>query len=90
MESEEKMKCKISVVPLVGELQELLEKRLPSNQMGLPFGLAHAGGGERDDDGIVSEEGDDGDTAKLHVELLILEGVYLALGLVHLEEGLDD
>jgi hypothetical protein len=90
MEKDEKNKCKISVVSLAGDLQKLLEKRLPSNKMSLPFGLAHAGGGERDDDGIISEEGDDGDAAKFHVELLILEGVYLALGLLHLEEVLDD
>lgn len=90
MEGEEKIRCKISIVSLVGELQKLLEERLPSDEMGLPFGLAHAGGGERDDDGVIPEEGHDGDAAQFHVELLLLEGVYLALGLVHLEEVLDD
>lgn len=58
--------------------------------MGVPLGLAHAGGGEGDDDGVVPEEGDDGDAAQLHVELLLLLLVDLALGLVHLEEVLDD
>lgn len=57
--------------------------------MGLPLGLAHAGGCERDDDGIIPEEGDDGDAAELHIELLLLLLVDLALGLVDLEEVLD-
>lgn len=58
--------------------------------MGLPLGLAHASGGERDDDGIIGEEGHDGDAAQLHVELLFFLEVNLALGLVDLEEVLDD
>jgi hypothetical protein len=72
------------------QLQELPEKGISSNEMCLPLGLTHACGEEGDDDGIIGEEGDDGDAAQLHVELLFLLEVDLALGLVHLEEVLDD
>lgn len=75
---------------MVGEVQKLSEEGLPSDEVGLPLGLAHARGGERDDDGVVPEEGDDGDAAELHVELLLLLLVDLALRLVDLEEVLDD
>lgn len=57
--------------------------------MSLSLGLAHTGRCEGDDDGVIPEEGDDGDAAKLHVELLLLLLVDLALRLVHLEEILD-
>ena len=90
MERWEKIKYKISIVACVGELQKLLEERLPSDEVVHAFGLTHACGSQRDDDGVVLEEGDDGDAAKFHVELLLLEGIDLALGLVHLEEVLDD
>ena len=86
----EKIKYKISIVAFVGELQKLLEERLPSDEVVHAFGLTHACGSQRDDDGVVLEEGDDGDAAKFHVKLLLLQGIDLALGLVHLEEVLDD
>jgi hypothetical protein len=70
-------------------LDELPEEGIPGDEVRLALGLAHAGGGEGDDDGVVAEEGDDGDAAQLHVELLLLLLVDLALRLVHLEEVLD-
>lgn len=73
-----------------GQFQELPKKRIPRDEMGLPLGLAHARRGEGDDDGIIAEEGHDGDATQLHVELLFLLKVDLALGLVDLEEVLDD
>ena len=90
MEKWEKIKCKKSIEPIVGELQKLLEECLSSDKVGHAFGLTHACGCQRDDDGVVLEEGDDGDAAKFHVKLLLLHGIDLALGLVHLEEVLDD
>lgn len=58
--------------------------------MSLPFGLAHAGGGERDDDGVSLQEVVNGDSAELHVVALLFLGVDVAVGLVDLEEVLDD
>ncbi len=73
-----------------GQLQEFPEEGISSNEMGLPLGFTHACGDEGDDDSITRQEGDDGDTAHLHVELLFLLKVDLAFGLMYLEEVLDD
>jgi hypothetical protein len=55
----------------------------------LPLGLTHSGRGEGNDDGIAPEEGEDGDPADLHVELLLLLLVDFAFGFVNLKEVLD-
>lgn len=54
--------------------------------MVLPLGLAHAQGGEGNDDGVVPEEGDDGDPANLHIELLFFGRVDFTAWLVELKE----
>lgn len=46
-----------------GQFQKLPKEGISSNEMGLPLGLAHACGGQRDDDGIIAEESHDGDAA---------------------------
>ena len=74
----------------MGEVEKLSKESVPSNKVGLPFGLAHAGGGEWDDDGIVPQEGDDSDAADFHIELLLLLLIDLALRLMNLEKVLDD
>lgn len=58
--------------------------------MNHPLSLAHTFGGQRNQGNLIPQKGEVHYPADLHVELLLLEGVELAVGLVYLQKLKED
>lgn len=83
-------KIKISLSALPADVLELPKKGIPGNQMNFSFGCTHPVWSQGNQDCIIFQELQDGNSWDLHVELLLFIVIELAFGLMDLQEFEND